>query len=90
MKAIFFLPTKCATRAQAIKDLYGQKGYIDANVQYETPLNENEPIFDVNFNIDEGQQYKIGMVHIFGNHSTKNNVILRESLLVPGRDVRFP
>ena len=79
-----FSPDKVRDSAQAIKDLYGQKGYIDANVQFETPLSENEPIFDVNFNVDEGLQYKIGMVHIFGNHSTKNNVILRESLLVPG------
>jgi outer membrane protein insertion porin family len=79
-----YSPDKVRDSAQAIKDLYGQKGYIDANVQFETPLSENEPIFDVLFNIDEGLQYKIGMVHIFGNHSTKNNVILRESLLVPG------
>lgn len=79
-----FSPDKIRDTAQAIKDLYGQKGYIDANVQYETPLNEEEPVFNVDFFIDEGSQYKIGMIHIFGNHSTKNNVILRESLLVPG------
>ena len=80
-----YSPDKVRDTAQSIKDYYGQKGYIDANVQYETPLNENEPIFNINFVVDEGQQYKIGMVHVFGNHSTKNNVILRESLLVPGR-----
>ncbi|MBF8262569.1 MAG: omp85 [Parachlamydiales bacterium] len=79
-----FSPDKIRDSAQAMKDLYGQKGYIDASVQFETPLCENDPIFNVDFVIDEGQQYKIGLVHIFGNHSTKNNVILRESLLVPG------
>jgi outer membrane protein insertion porin family len=79
-----FSPDKVRDSAQAIKDFYGQKGYIDASVQFETPLNVDEPIFNVDFTVDEGQQYKIGMVHIFGNHSTKNNVILRESLLVPG------
>lgn len=79
-----FAPDKARDTAQAIKDLYGQKGYIDANVQYETQLNENEPIFNIDFVIEEGQQYKIGMIHVFGNHSTKNNVILRESQLVPG------
>ncbi len=67
-----------------MKDLYGQKGYIDASVQFETSLKEDEPIFDVDYMIDEGQQYKIGLIHIFGNSSTENNVILRESLLVPG------
>jgi outer membrane protein insertion porin family len=79
-----FSPDKVRDTSQAIKDLYGQKGYIDASVQYETILMEDEPIFDIRFSIDEGQQYKVGLIHIFGNVSTKNNVILRESLLVPG------
>lgn len=79
-----FSPEKVRDTAQAIKDLYGQKGYIDASVQYETIPMENEPIFNVCFSIDEGQQYKVGLIHIFGNSSTNSNVILRESLLVPG------
>lgn len=79
-----FSPDKMRETSQAIKDYYGQKGYIDASVQFEATLRENEPIFDVDYAIDEGQQYKIGLVHIFGNYSTKSNVILRESLLVPG------
>lgn len=79
-----FSPDKMRETSQAIKDYYGQKGYIDASVQFEATLRENEPIFDVDYAIDEGQQYKIGLVHIFGNFSTKSNVILRESLLVPG------
>lgn len=79
-----FSPEKVRETGQAIKDLYGQRGYIDASVQHETLLKENEPVFDVDFYIDEGQQYKVGLVHIFGNTSTHNNVILRESLLVPG------
>ena len=70
--------------SQAVKDLYGQKGYIDASVQFEATLREDEPVFDVDYMIGEGKQYKIGLIHIFGNSSTKNNVILRESLLVPG------
>jgi outer membrane protein insertion porin family len=79
-----YSPKKIQEGAQAIKDFYGHKGYIDASVNYETPLHEDEPIFDVQYTVDEGQQYKIGLIHIFGNTSTKNNVILRESLLVPG------
>ncbi|MDE3046553.1 MAG: outer membrane protein assembly factor BamA [Verrucomicrobiota bacterium] len=79
-----YSPEKIRESAQGMKDLYGQKGYIDASVQFETCLQEEEPIFDVDFSIDEGQQYKIGLIHIFGNSSTENNVILRESLLVPG------
>jgi len=79
-----YAPDQIRESSQAMKDLYGQKGYIDASVQYETTLKEEEPVFDVDFTIEEGSQYKIGLIHIFGNTSTKNNVILRESLLVPG------
>lgn len=79
-----YSPEKVRDTAQAIKDLYGQKGYIDASVQFETDLEENQPVFNVHYSIEEGDQYKIGLVYIFGNHFTKNNVILRESLLVPG------
>jgi outer membrane protein insertion porin family len=79
-----YSPEKIRDSAQAMKDLYGQKGYIDASVQFETSLQENEPMFNLSYTIDEGEQYKIGLIHIFGNTSTKSNVILRESLLVPG------
>lgn len=79
-----FSPDKMREASQAIKDLYGQKGYIDASVQFEAHLQEKEPVFDIDYVIEEGQQYKVGLVHIFGNFSTQSNVILRESLLVPG------
>lgn len=70
--------------AQAIKDRYGQKGYIDAEVNFDTILSENEPIYNVIFHIDENREYKIGLIRIIGNKTTQSRVILRESLLVPG------
>jgi outer membrane protein insertion porin family len=79
-----YSPEKLRDSQQAMKDLYGQKGYIDASVQYETLPKENDPVFNVEFAVDEGRQYKIGQIHIIGNTSTQSNVILRESLLVPG------
>lgn len=79
-----YSPEKLRTTSQSIKDLYGRKGYIDCNVQYEAQLVANEPLYNIVFSIDEGKEYKIGLVRIFGNSQTKNHVILRESLLVPG------
>jgi outer membrane protein insertion porin family len=79
-----YSPEKIRETAQAIKDAYGHKGYIDTSVQYETDVKEDAPLFDVQFTIDEGKPYKIGLIHIIGNSSTQSNVILRESLLVPG------
>ncbi len=85
-----FSPEKIRQTAQAIKDAYGEKGYIETNVYYDTHLMENEPIYNINFFIDEGDCYKIGLIKVYGNKSTKTNVILRESLLVPGQtfDIR--
>lgn len=79
-----YSPEKLRQSSQAIKELYGRKGYIDANVQYEAQIVANEPVYNVYYQIDEGEQYKIGMVRVFGNVQTEAHVILRESLLVPG------
>ncbi|MBN2480083.1 MAG: outer membrane protein assembly factor BamA [Parachlamydiales bacterium] len=79
-----FSPEKIRETIQAIKDAYGAKGYIETHVYYETQLMENEPIYNINFYIDEGDVYKIGLIKIYGNKSTRNSVILRESLLIPG------
>ncbi len=79
-----YSPEKLRDTVQAIRDLYGQKGHIEAEVVYEIKLSENEPVFDIDFYIREGDPFKIGMIHILGNQSTNSNVILRESLLVPG------
>lgn len=79
-----YSPDKLHRSAQNIKDLYGRKGYIDAEAQYETQLAADKPEYSAQFSIDEGDQYKIGLVRIFGNVQTQSHVILRESLLVPG------
>ena len=79
-----FSADKVRDTSQAMKDLYGHKGYIDASVQYETPLVGDEPIFNVNFTVFEGKEYRVGLIHIFGNSATESRVLLRESLLVPG------
>ena len=79
-----YSPEKLKETSQAIKEMYGRRGRIDANVQYETSLVESEPLYNAYFQIEEGQEYKIGLIRIFGNVQTKSNVILRESLLIPG------
>lgn len=79
-----FSPDKVRETAQGIQDAYGQKGYIETNVQYETHLRPDSDIYDIDYYIEEGDQFRVGLIHVFGNSNTKNNVILRESLLVPG------
>ncbi len=79
-----FSPEKVRDIAQSIRDYYGSKGYIDADVLYDIHLKENEPVYDVAYHIDEGERYSIGLVKVFGNEQTQTNVILRESLIIPG------
>jgi len=79
-----YSPDKIRATSEGIKNMYGRKGYLNAHINYETRLDENEPIYDVDFLIDEGEQFKIGLIHIFGNKQTQSHVILRESLLIPG------
>ena len=77
-------PEKLQNTVKAIKELYGRDGYIESSVHYESRLDQNHPIYNVHFTIDEGDKYKIGMIHILGNIHTQDRVILRESLLIPG------
>ena len=75
---------KLRMTAQNIKELYGRKGYIEANVQFETRQRPDSLLYGAEFLISEGEQYKIGIIHVTGNIQTKTSVILRESLLIPG------
>lgn len=79
-----YSPDKMRATADAIKELYGKKGYIDTHVQFETELAHDAHIYDVHFTIEEGAIYKIGLIRVIGNEQTQTHVILRESLLVPG------
>lgn len=79
-----FSPEKLRESVQNIKDLYGKDGYIETEVNYSLHLSRTEPVYDVELRIGEGEQFKIGLIRVLGNSSTNKNVILRESLLVPG------
>lgn len=79
-----FSPEKLRLSAQNIKDFYGRKGHIETQVLFDAFLHEGEPIYDIQFQIEESDRFRIGMIKIYGNSTTKSNVILRESLLVPG------
>ncbi|MBP9840992.1 MAG: outer membrane protein assembly factor BamA [Simkaniaceae bacterium] len=66
-----------------LKNLYGRDGYIETEAQYTLTLNSDEPVYDVHFNLIEGEQFKIGLIRVLGNSQTDQKVILRESHLVP-------
>lgn len=69
---------------ERITNAYGRLGYIDAFVDFEPELVEGECHYNVHFKIDEGKQFRVGLIKVFGNVITKTSVILHETLLVPG------
>ncbi len=79
-----YSPEAVRNTIQAIKDLYGKKGYIEADIQYSLQLVPNLRVYNIHFQIEENEQYKVGMIRVLGNVQTNTTVILHESLLTPG------
>jgi outer membrane protein insertion porin family len=79
-----FSPERVRDTASTIKDLYGSKGFIEAEANFVTELQRDRPVYNLKFRLVEGEAYKVGMVRIFGNEQTQSRVILRECLLIPG------
>jgi outer membrane protein insertion porin family len=74
-----------------ITTLYGKCGYIDSLIDYIPEISEEcETLYNLHITIDEGSQYRVGLIKIIGNHTTNTRVILHETLLVPGEllDIR--
>jgi len=79
-----FSPEKVRDTVQRITHLYGRKGYIDANVNFQPRLEKGQCVYSIDFTIEEGEQYKVGLIKVLGNCSTQTRVILHETLLIPG------
>lgn len=80
-----FSPEKLREAATRVERLYGRSGYIDASVSFEPKLElECGHVYSVDFSITEGIPFRVGMIRVFGNCTTQTNVILHETLLVPG------
>lgn len=79
-----FSPQGLDQDVQAIKDLYGEDGYIDTEVIPERQPNIESGRMDIVFKIREGSQYYVEQVVIQGNTRTKDKVIRRELALTPG------
>lgn len=79
-----YSPEQLHNAIQSIKDAYGTKGFIETYVDPSTELLVDTPVYNIHLKIEEGEKFRIGMIHIIGNETTRPNVILRQSLLVPG------
>ncbi|MBA2584939.1 MAG: outer membrane protein assembly factor BamA [Chthoniobacterales bacterium] len=69
--------------AKAVADAYGTGGYVDLNI-----IPQSEPAgpgrLDVVYNVEEGNRAFVQRINIVGNTRTKDKVVRREVLIVPG------
>ena len=80
---------KVSDDATMIRKYYGAKGYADADVRPDIDEVGVEPdgtrVVDIRYDINEGNRYVVGRIHVRGNTKTKQHVILRELPLKPGQ-----
>lgn len=67
-----------------LKELYWEKGYINAKIDPQEMVDEKEQKINYHFNIEEDIIYYIDRIFIEGNKKTKEKVFRREILLKPG------
>lgn len=79
-----YSPDALRATVSNLLELYGNFGYIDSIVDYEPTLENDAPVYSVDFTIEEGEQFRIGLIKVFGNCSTQTNVLLHECVLIPG------
>jgi len=79
-----YSPEAVRKATQALTDAYGRKGYIDALITADPKLVSGKKEYNIDFTIEEGNRFRVGLIKVFGNTRTDASVILHETLLVPG------
>ncbi len=69
---------------ELLGDAYGRLGYVDALIDFDAELTPDQYVYNIHFKIEEGQQFRVGLIRVFGNTCTKTSVILHETLMIPG------
>jgi outer membrane protein insertion porin family len=70
---------------RAWRELYGKKGYLDADFDPVETFDESGPQLDVVWRIKEGLPKTVRDVIVRGNHGTRDDVIRRNLTLAPGQ-----
>ena len=79
-----YSPDKIREAIRNITNYYGRKGYIDTIIDFEPFEDCETQLYHLKFSIEEGEQYRVGMIKLYGNCTTQTRVILHETLLCPG------
>ncbi|MEE8147423.1 MAG: outer membrane protein assembly factor BamA, partial [Longimicrobiales bacterium] len=76
---------KILTSRQVIRDAYGLMGYLDVSINATELRSGEQPEVDLLLEMNEGRQYKVGLIGVKGNSLTRDTVIRRNVHLQPGR-----
>lgn len=79
-----FSPSKLDKDVETLTDFYGKDGYLDTDVRLIRKPNIRTGNIDVEYKIEESEQFFVESIKIEGNTKTKSTVILRELNLGPG------
>ncbi len=79
-----FTPKGLNKDTEAVTDLYGAKGYIDARIVPRRSPNTQTGTMDLTYDIEEKEKVYIEKIEIKGNTKTKDKVIRRELSVAPG------
>lgn len=69
-----------------LADLYGEIGYVDAQVRPETDFLEEPGLVRLRFVVEENKRSRFGRITIHGNTETQDRVIRRELRFYPTED----
>jgi outer membrane protein insertion porin family len=77
-----------------MRDLYGRVGFIDIEVQPRETFDLEQPVLDLEWRIQEGQEKKVRDVIVRGNVATRDSVVRRYMTVYPGdvvdtRELRY-
>ncbi len=72
-----------------LRRMYGNDGYISAKPKPVEVFDEHEPVLDLVWQIDEGNQKTVRDVVVRGNVGTRDDVIRRSLTVYPGDIVSF-
>jgi len=79
-----FTPKGLSKDMEIVQDLYGTKGYIDAQVGVRKLPNTQTGTMDLTYDVVEREKSYIEKIEIKGNTKTKDRVIRRELSVAPG------
>ena len=79
-----YSPALLSKERSRIKKIYGDKGYLDAQIRVNRNPNLQNNQIDLDFQITENNKFTVNSIEVKGNEKTKTVVLIRELALAPG------